>query len=151
MFRSSIARPAHTPSYSSLRGSPHAAQGLGFLGVDSSQGRPCFCSLVFTIFSHLLLPTGFDRRLPSRIFRLEEVSGREPRRRYSCENHSSRPHTKHSSPNAPTPCATPQLLRKPRSGASSPVASSASRSAARCRSLAATSPTSSLHPPASSS
>jgi len=56
-FRSSIARPAHPPSYSSLRRSPHAAQGLGFPGVDSSRGRPCSSRrCLFLSLTYFLLP-----------------------------------------------------------------------------------------------
>ena len=88
---------------------------------------------------------------PSRIFRLRKASGREPRRRSSCVSPTSTQNTKHFSPNERTPCVTRQRLRKLRSGASSRVASWASRSVVKCRSPVATSPTSSLRPLASSS
>jgi len=52
--RSSITRPAHSAPYASPRGSPHAAQGLAFPGVDSSRGRTCStcwcCSSSLTCF-----------------------------------------------------------------------------------------------------
>src|SRR6478735_4337577 len=40
-FQGSIARPAHSSSYASPRGSPHVAQGMDFSGVDSSRGKTC--------------------------------------------------------------------------------------------------------------
>jgi hypothetical protein len=43
-FRGSVTRPTQLPPYASLRGSPHAAQGLGFPGVDSSRDRTCLIS-----------------------------------------------------------------------------------------------------------
>src|SRR6266700_7305094 len=56
-FRGSITRPAHSSSYASPRGSPHAAQGLDFLGVDSSQGRTCSSRRCLLLsLTYLLLP-----------------------------------------------------------------------------------------------
>jgi hypothetical protein len=57
VFRGSITRPVHSPSYASLRGSPHAAQGLGFPGVGSSRGRTRsirWCLLL--LLTYFLLP-----------------------------------------------------------------------------------------------
>ena len=57
-------RPARSlPSYASPRGSPHAAQGLGFPGVDSSWGRTCSMFLCSHL-AHLLSHAGFHRRIP---------------------------------------------------------------------------------------
>ena len=75
-------RPTHASSYASLRESPHAAQGLDFLGVDSSQGRNCsirWC-LRFSLTCFLLpvcagaLARAFSTSLEarSRAFRLQD-------------------------------------------------------------------------------
>ena len=56
LFRGSVTRPAHSPSYASPRRSPVAAQGLDFPGVDSSRGRTCLSRLSLLWLTYLLLP-----------------------------------------------------------------------------------------------
>ncbi len=59
VFRGSITRPAHAPSYASQCRSPCTAQGRGFRGVDSSPGRTCSTLDFSCIFTHLLSHAGF--------------------------------------------------------------------------------------------
>jgi hypothetical protein len=59
VFRGSITRPAHAPSYASPCRSPCTAQGRGFRGVDSSPGRTCATLDFSRIFTHLLSHAGF--------------------------------------------------------------------------------------------
>jgi len=56
MFRGSIARPAHAPSYASPCGSPRLTQGLGFPGVDSSWGRTCSTFTCCILLTYFLMP-----------------------------------------------------------------------------------------------
>jgi hypothetical protein len=59
VFRGSITRPAHAPSYASPCRSPCTTQGRGFRGVDSSPGRTCSTLDFSCIFTHLLSHAGF--------------------------------------------------------------------------------------------
>src|ERR1017187_1944234 len=66
VFRGSIARPTHAPSYASACGSPRRSQGLGFPGADSSRGRtslmrfPLLISVTYFLLPILIGATALD-------------------------------------------------------------------------------------------
>ena len=97
VFRSSIARPVHAPSYASNDGSLRRSQGLGFPGADSSRGRTSSfrCCLLISV-TYFLLPVfigayRFPSPLPVSASRLRSVSAPCGARGLSAEGAFHRP------------------------------------------------------------